>query len=41
MHQKLSTDGYRFDDLVDAIVTSRQFLTKRGAPAAMRVSANP
>ncbi|HWA09216.1 MAG TPA: DUF1592 domain-containing protein [Opitutaceae bacterium] len=30
MHQKLAADGYRFDNLVDSIVTSRQFLTKRG-----------
>lgn len=41
MHQKLSADGYRFDDLVEGIVTSRQFLTKRGASESMSVSANP
>jgi hypothetical protein len=41
MHQKLSADGYRFDDLVEGIVTSRQFLTKRGAQDFMSVSSNP
>jgi hypothetical protein len=30
MRRKLAADGYRFDTLVDSIVTSRQFLTKRG-----------
>jgi hypothetical protein len=30
MRRKLAADGYRFDNLVDSIVTSRQFLTKRG-----------
>jgi hypothetical protein len=44
MHQKLSAHGYRFGDMVEAIVTSRQFLTKRGgrdpAPLA-QVSSNP
>jgi hypothetical protein len=30
MHRKLAADGYRFDNLIDSIVTSRQFLTKRG-----------
>jgi hypothetical protein len=31
MRRKLATGGYRFGALVDTIVTSRQFLTKRGA----------
>jgi hypothetical protein len=30
MHGKLAADGFKFDDLVDIIVTSNQFLTKRG-----------
>ncbi len=30
MRRKLAADGYRFDNLIDSIVTSRQFLTKRG-----------
>jgi hypothetical protein len=30
MHNKLTSDGYRFDDMVESIVTSKQFLTKRG-----------
>ena len=30
MHGRLAADGYRFDDLVDTIVTSPQFLNKRG-----------
>ncbi len=30
MHRKLVADGYRFDNLIDSIVTSPQFLTKRG-----------
>ena len=30
MRRKLASDGYRFDDLIDSIVTSPQFLTKRG-----------
>ncbi len=30
MHRKLAADGYRFDNLVNSIVTSPQFLTKRG-----------
>jgi hypothetical protein len=32
MRQKLSADGYRFDNLVESIVTSRQFLYKRISP---------
>ncbi len=32
IRQKLSADGYRFDDIIDGIVTSPQFLTKRTAP---------
>jgi hypothetical protein len=30
MHRKLAAKGYRFDALIESIVTSRQFLTKRG-----------
>jgi hypothetical protein len=30
MRGKLAANGYRFDNLVESIVTSRQFLTKRG-----------
>jgi hypothetical protein len=30
MRRKLAADDYRFDNLVDSIVTSRQFLNKRG-----------
>ena len=30
MQRKLAADGFRFDNLVDSIVTSPQFLTKRG-----------
>jgi hypothetical protein len=30
MQDKLAADGYRFGSLVESIVTSRQFLTKRG-----------
>jgi hypothetical protein len=30
MHGRLARDGYRFDNLIDSIVTSPQFLTKRG-----------
>jgi hypothetical protein len=32
MRQKLSADGYRFDNLVESIVSSRQFLYKRISP---------
>jgi hypothetical protein len=34
MRQKLSASGYRFDTIVEAIVTSRQFLDKRISPDA-------
>ncbi|MDB6037922.1 MAG: hypothetical protein JWM99_1763 [Verrucomicrobiales bacterium] len=30
MRRKLASSGYRFDDAIEAIVTSRQFLNKRG-----------
>jgi hypothetical protein len=30
MRQRLASDGYRCDNIIEAIVTSRQFLTKRG-----------
>ena len=30
MHDKLAANGYRFDDMIESIVTSRQFLNKRG-----------
>jgi hypothetical protein len=30
MHTKLAGDGYHFDDMIETIVTSRQFLNKRG-----------
>jgi cytochrome c553 len=30
MKQELAADGYRFENLVEAVVTSRQFLNKRG-----------
>jgi hypothetical protein len=32
MRQKLAADGHRFSVLIESIVTSPQFLTKRGAP---------
>jgi hypothetical protein len=32
MRQKLSADGNRFDNLVESVVTSRQFLYKRISP---------
>ena len=45
MHQKLSAHGYRFGDIVESIVTSRQFLTKRARreqeAVAVQVSSNP
>ena len=30
MHSKLAANGYRFESAIEAIVTSHQFLTKRG-----------
>jgi len=30
MHAKLAADDYRFDDMIESIVTSKQFLNKRG-----------
>jgi hypothetical protein len=30
MHRKLDADDYRFDDMIETIVTSKQFLNKRG-----------
>ena len=30
MHGKLEADGYRFESMIQSIVTSPQFLTKRG-----------
>ena len=30
MHSKLAADGFRFNNVIESIVTSRQFLTKRG-----------
>jgi hypothetical protein len=30
MRDKLAADDYRFEDMIESIVTSRQFLTKRG-----------
>jgi hypothetical protein len=33
MHSKLAASGYRFDTMIDSIVTSPQFLTKRGRDA--------
>lgn len=45
MHQKLSAHGDRFGDMVESIVTSRQFLTKRARreqdAVAVQVSSNP
>jgi hypothetical protein len=34
LHQKLSANGFRFDTLIQSIITSKQFLTKRTAPAS-------
>jgi len=34
MRTDLTAHGYRFGDLVQDIVTSRQFLNRRAAPAA-------
>jgi Protein of unknown function (DUF1585) len=36
MKQSLSANGYRFRPLVDAIVTSSQFRTKRGPEKEQR-----
>jgi hypothetical protein len=33
MHDRLAANGYKFDTLIEAIVTSPQFLTKRGREA--------
>ena len=33
MHDKLAANGYRFDSVIESIVTSPQFLNKRGADA--------
>jgi hypothetical protein len=33
MRNKASADGYKFETLVETIVTSPQFLTKRGRQA--------
>jgi hypothetical protein len=45
MQQKLSANGYRFGDIVESIVTSHQFLTKRAGrqhdAVAAQVSTNP
>ena len=30
MSRKLAASGYRFDSMIERIVTSRQFLNKRG-----------
>jgi hypothetical protein len=35
MRKDLSTGGYKFGDLVQDIVTSRQFLTKRATPSSV------
>jgi hypothetical protein len=35
MGQRLSADDYRFDNLIESIITSRQFLYKRVTPAGM------
>ncbi len=32
LHQKLAADGYRFDTLIESVINSRQFLTKRATP---------
>ncbi len=32
LHKKLTAGGYHFNDLIEGMVTSRQFLTKRTAP---------
>ena len=37
MNAKLATDNYRFASLIESIITSRQFLNKRG-PAASAVA---
>jgi len=34
LHQKLQANGYRFDTLIEGVINSRQFLTKRGASAS-------
>ncbi|MGE0755971.1 MAG: DUF1592 domain-containing protein [Pirellulaceae bacterium] len=34
MQARLAADGYRFSTLIDSVVTSRQFLYKRGAESA-------
>lgn len=34
IRQKLPADGYRFDDFIEGIVTSPQFLTKRNPPTS-------
>ena len=39
MRAKLARDGYRFDSLVESIVTSSQFRNKRGSDELSRRSA--
>jgi mono/diheme cytochrome c family protein len=39
MRAKLSTNGYKFDTIIDMIVTSRQFLNKRGAESITQQAA--
>jgi hypothetical protein len=36
MKQKLESDQYRFFDVIQSVITSRQFLNKRGAVIAMK-----
>lgn len=31
MHARLASSGYQFDSMIQSIVTSRQFLNKRGS----------
>jgi hypothetical protein len=36
MRGRLAANGYRFGSLVESIITSRQFLTRRGSAALLR-----
>ena len=41
MRAKLSKDGYKFDTIIEMIVSSPQFLNKRGAATVTAANSNP
>ncbi len=41
LRQKLAANGHRFDTMIEEIVTSRQFLTKRTSPGAENIVSLP